>query len=534
MKGGDKLKKLLALAALIILILTTTTAFAQDREHVIAEYIFNIQINQDGSAYIEERITNRFTGSFNGVFLNIDQRRFGSVEDYSVYEYIPATGQLIPFEMVRRASNGDDGVFTSRRDEGIRRFQVFSPSTDEYRTFVFRYNLTQATTRFTDYGQFHRTLIGQWDVPIESYQVNITFQSSSSRGNISAQALIDGNPTWDFITGDHISFESYTNILRPGQTLGISTTFPREWIPYARSTNRSVHDAPFPWGRVLLGTAGAIFLLVIAIIVIKAWPHKVDFQDRYYEKLPADNGPALMAYLWRERQLKIKDVLATLLNLARKGIVTITTAENDTAFTIKNNHNQPLQPHEQYVLTWLFEDLASSDTITLADINEAGKTEESALLFHENFNHWATIVATDAEPHNYYESYWRRTPHGELEYQKWRAFKRYLKTFTEVQRVHINTHDFWQNYLPYALSLGSAKKLMAKLPSIPMPASLDPWDTTNIMWFTILSPQLLGACNSAFTNTFSLGYGYASANDSSSGGGASFSSGGGGSSGGAF
>jgi len=521
-----------------LLILSATLAYAEPppREHGIAEYIFNIHINQDGSAYIEERITNRFTGQFNGVFLDVSTRGFGRLENFYVLEYLPQTGEYIYFDQVRRASTGDDGVFTTSSEEGARSFTVFSPSQDEYRTFVFRYTLTRAATRYTDAGQFYRNLIGRnWEVPIEAYQVNITFENAT-RGNPEIAVSISGDSIWTFTSASSdISFESNGNILNPGQTLGVNTIFPREWIPNARTINRSVDDSPFPWGRVILISIGAIILLTVAVIAKKAWPHKVDFDESYYDKLPSDHGPAVMAYLWRERQIKIKDVLATLLDMARNGHLTIKNDHhNSYSFVVNSSTKHPIRPHEEFLIIWLFEGLGTGTELTINDIEQAGKAKETALIFHENFTRWVEIVTTEAESHDYYESYWRRTPHGELEYKKWRAFKRYLKNLTNIAQSGMVAHSFWESFLPYALSLGSAKKLMKKLPNIPKPGGMDGFESTSLLWFAVISPQLLSACTDTFSTTFAHAYGYTSAQEDSGGSGVSFSSGGGGSSGGAF
>jgi len=540
------MKKLISLVTLLALILISISISAAPppRQHGISEYSFNIHINHDGSAHIEERITNRFTGQFNGVFLEVHRRGFGDLTDLTVLEYLPATDEYIYFTQERRAREGDHGVFTVNREDGTHSIRVYSPSQDEYRTFVYRYTLTRAATRFNDAGQFDRTLIGRdWEVPIEAYQVTITFEGADieppySYGNIVYSLYIAGQlrSTTTMGTND-IRFNSYMDVLLPGQSLGVDARFPAEWLPDARVTNRSVDDTPFRWGLFVLWCLIGIVVLTIVVIYFLAKPHKVDFNERYYDKLPADKGPALMAYLVRDRQLKIKDVLATLLNLAKAGVVSIESdaqEPDDYRFTRKQGFVHRLQPHEEFLFGWLFEGIGTGESVSLKDITMVGKNEDTALHFHENFGDWAEIVKTEADELEYYESYWRRTPHGELEFQKWRAFKRYLKNLSDVGQRGLDAHAFWDNFLPYALSLGSARKLMKKMPNIPKPMDMDNWDTGNMLWFSIIGPQMIGACNGVFSTTYSYGQSYASAKEDSGSGGFSASSGGGGSSGGAF
>jgi len=545
----------LSFLMLIILQLAPLPAFAasQSRTHGIAEYTITIHINSDGSAQVEERIVNRFTGQFNGVFLDVYRRGFGIITDYSILEYLPDTGEYVYFTPVRSARAGDSGVFASERDGPMQRFQVFQPSHDEYRTFVYRYSLTQAAAKFLDAGQFNRTLIGaDWDVPIEAYEVIITFEEAPApdgQGLLTSTVYIAGNALWTAGQGaNDIHFHSYGNILPPGQSLRVSAVFPAEWLPDAPVTNRSIDARPFPWLWVVLAGIGAIIVTPIAVIATKARPHKVDFSERYYDKLPADNGPALMAYLVRDRQLKIKDIPATLLNMAKDGILTIDRDINEPdnyRFTRKQSPNvsqdstRRLRPHEEFLIQWLFEGIGNGTSVGLAEIKLVGMNEDTALLFHEKFNDWAEIVKAEADSFHYYESYWRRTPHGELEYRQWRAFKRYLKDLTDIDQSYVGAHAFWDKYLPYALSLGGAKKLMKKMPHIPNPAGADAgisnWDSPNMLWFSIIGPQMLSACTGTFSTTYNHGLQYASSGDGSgSGYSVSSSIGGGGSSGGAF
>jgi len=539
------MKKIISLAILLALIAIPISASTPSRQHGIPNYTIYIHINRDGSADIEERITNRFAGQFNGVFMEFNSRGFGNLTNLTVSEYIPATGEYIYFTQARRAREGYDGVFTIDRDGGTHNVQVFSPSRDEYRTFVYRYTLTRAATRFTDAGQFDRTLIGRgWEVPIEAYQVIITFEGSAFEplfgyGNIVYSLYIGGELRNIATMGTNdIRFNSYTEGLRPGQSLGVDARFPYEWLPDARVTNRGVDDAPFRWGFFILMCLLAIVVITIIVIYFLSRPHKVDFDERYYDKLPSDNGPALMAYLVRDRQLKIKDVLATLLNLAKDKMLIIEKDDADPdnyCFTRNIGFDRSLYSHEEFLLEWLLEGIGDGNSICLRQIELVGKNEDTALCFHEKFNEWAEIVKAQADELEYYETIWRRSPYGELEYQKWRAFRRYLKNLTDISDSGVGAHAFWDKFLPYALSLGSAKKLIKKMPNIPKPSGLDEWDNSSLLWFSIIGPHMLNSCTGTFSMTYSYGQSYASAQDySGSGGGFSASSGGGGSSGGAF
>jgi len=533
--------KKIAFILLMVLsfIVMPTHVMSESREHGIADFYIHIHINKDGSADVEERITNRFIGEFNGVFRNINRRGTGGIDNFFAWEYIPDTGEYIPFVETRQASEGDNWVFTVRNNGNISSFQLFSPSRDEYRVFVYSYTMSQVATRFSDMGQFNHYVIGsEWLVPIENYEIRITFEGAPpAGGELSATVYLLGNPLWELISATNdIAFHSYGNQLRAGETLRIDARFQENWLSDARASRRGIDDRPFPWLLVALLGVASIILIPIAVVLRLARPHKVDFSEKYYDNLPDDKGPALMAYLVRDRQLKIKDVVATLFHLARDGILTISTDQTgDYVFTRSFGFVRTLRQHENFLMDWLFDGIGDGTNFDLQIIREIGENEDTALLFQEKFNDWSEIVKKEGEHLEYFDSYWRRSPHGELEYRKWRAFKRYLKNLTDINQADIDTHVFWDRFLPYALSLGSAKKLMKKLPNIPKPMGDDSLDGDSILWFAIISPQMISVCNGVFSHTHYRGQAAVSGQSYagfSGGGYSSGSSGGGG--GGAF
>jgi len=514
------MRKAISISVLLFLFLTISVqASPLPREHSIVEYTMAIHINGDGSARVEERIANRFVGQFNGVFLDVDYRGFGNLVDFSVYEYLPETDEYIYFTHEQRADVGDDGVFLTTGQGGSRNFQVFSPSVDEYRTFVYRYTLTQAASRFLDAGQFNRTLIrSELDLPIEAYQVIVTFDSAPPHsGELAASLYVSGEVHWNFTSATNdIRIHSYGDMLLPGQNLGVNAIFPAEWLPDADIINRGINDAPFPWGILAIVIIAAIVIIIIVVIVVLSKPHKVDFTERYYEQLPSDKGPALMAYLVRRNGLKISDVLAALLNMTKCGILTIENNDHETDnynFTYNAGQGREMVPHEEYLITWLFIGIGNGTSVSLQDIQQVGKDEEAAVLFHEQFNGWVEAVKAEADKLGYFESIWRRSPHGELEYRKWLAFKRYLDNLTTIGQSGIKAHEFWDEFLPYALSLGSANELVKILPKIPKPMESDEWDTHNILWFNIIGPQMLNICDYTFNGTYASGQNYAASQD---------------------
>ncbi|HBN94804.1 MAG TPA: hypothetical protein DDZ66_00770, partial [Firmicutes bacterium] len=48
----------------------------------------------------------------------------------------------------------------------------------------------------------------------------------------------------------------------------------------------------------------------------------------------------------------------------------------------------------------------------------------------------------------------RRSVKGHEEYTRWRAFRRYLKESSRVDTARVASLGIWEEFLPYAISLG--------------------------------------------------------------------------------
>ena len=59
-----------------------------------------------------------------------------------------------------------------------------------------------------------------------------------------------------------------------------------------------------------------------------------------------------------------------------------------------------------------------------------------------------------------------RSPDTQLCYEKWRAFKKFIKDFSDTNSSEIGTIDLWEHYLAYTVSLGIAKKFINRLPFV--------------------------------------------------------------------
>ena len=244
------------------------------------------------------------------------------------------------------------------------------------------------------------------------------------------------------------------------------------------------------------------------------------YQDRYYKRLPADYPPAELAILYR-RATDGRDFTATLLDLARRGFLTIEEVmglqgkrkqeESSYKFTKKEvgaERLQALRPYEARVLKLLFEDMGAEE-VTLEDFQKYAK--KNAKSFASFWEEWGQEVKESAKKHSFFDDsakkvLWflipalslfvlavlafvlgmnitgafclatgfvmavvvavaasRRSAQGHQEYTKWRAFHRYLLESSRVDTVRVGSLGIWEEFLPYAITLGAADQMLKQL-----------------------------------------------------------------------
>lgn len=266
---------------------------------------------------------------------------------------------------------------------------------------------------------------------------------------------------------------------------------------------------------------GAALTAFSAFIVFSFWRRRsegpaVKFKEKYYKELPADYPPAELAVLYR-RHVSGADLTATILDLARRGWLAIEEIsgprnifkdKGSYKFMQKEKDQADLLAYEKQVLALLFEDIAEGE-VTLEQIREYAKRERKR--FAEFWSDWRREITKEAEKHHFYnkevqkKSRWfylpavfglilgtmfsvaemfftgfgflaagviflvgaalgdRRSAKGRLEFAKWRAFRRYLQHFSRVGDARAVSAGIWEKYIPYAVTLGVAKRAFQEM-----------------------------------------------------------------------
>lgn len=358
------------------------------------------------------------------------------------------------------------------------------------------------------------------------------------------------------------------------------------------------------WALVFVIIIGTL-LLILFFYLRYGKEHKTSFHGDYYRELPSNHTPAEVGVLWTFGKVLPAAFTATIMDLARRGYLRLDEyipprqglfrRGKKVDYAIVNmGRQEPVAPHEHELLTLLFVDVGyNKPAVTFMEIEEYAKKNKAG--FASFWNKWKNNLSTrgteffDPETKKGKKiALWtgiamfagalllqflfsgtikvlftpvtlvmgaggvaiiiasrffrRRSRQGIEEFVRWRAFRRFLLHFSEMQRHEIPSLIIWEHYLVYAVTLGVAKQVLKQLELV-YPGLQDGTHKLGYGWYNY------GAVGAATTGTaFSGGFDSlvssiessvqqslqtaTSSSSSSSGGGGGFSGGGGGGKGG--
>lgn len=367
---------------------------------------------------------------------------------------------------------------------------------------------------------------------------------------------------------------------------------------------KSIRDRIWPVFVVIL--LGGLYSWIKFVLKYGRDP-KPEFQGDYYRELPGDYTPAVMTCLLTKGRIDSKDLMATIMDLVRKKKITINRIQREKGLVFKKMEERyeiskidgavldDLYPHESFLIHWFIDKLGDGRSLVLDDLKSILKKRSKALEFHEDYEEFRSLVREQGEAQGFFTkndlsgsskyvlialalliggpiltiglkaasgvfmfllgfvflfTMWvvytirKRTRYGVGQVAKWKAFKKFLLHFSNMDKAEIPSIVIWEHYLVYAISLGVAKEVIEQLPQVFSEAELmDPSLTYMRTYGSLNNLMLMNSMITSTTNSISSAISTAdiasSPDSSGSGTGGGFSGGssgggGGGGGGGAF
>ncbi|NSW90403.1 MAG: DUF2207 domain-containing protein [Firmicutes bacterium] len=435
-----------AFATIAVMPVFATVVMADsDREYYISKYNILVYISSDGSASVEEHITYNFSGKFNGVTLNIDLSGTNGIEKPQVF--INRKGTEVKAE---ENNSGARGTYTFNLSNNTAMFKVYEPSQDEEKTFVYRYKLLDAVTRYNDIAEFNRKMIGTgWEVPINNVYIKVTIPEGATKEEINIFG--HGPLTGESEIIDAKTAEFKVPAVSPGTFVETRVLFPNKLVPNSKNIvskdalsdilkyeEKLAEEANIERekareflkqqeerrkrlsliGNILFGILLPLWFAIIIYIYLKYdREFKHSFFGQYYRELPGEYTPAEMSVLMSMGSVHPRDIMATLMDLVRKRYLLLEKVDVDkkslfgtkkvSEYMISLNNEKPLtdlKSHESFLINWFINEIGNGHDVLLNDIKDYAKKNKTALDFKGSYDLWCEKAEMEAKKNNFFDN----------------------------------------------------------------------------------------------------------------------------------
>lgn len=507
----------------IVLLLLVVAMPVQARSHRFLSLDIEARVGADGVVRVTETHTVQFDGTFSGMFQWID-----TSGDIEIRDLVVSEGG-VDYTRLATDSPGEAGTYFVREEANQVYVDWSFSATDEIRKFQLSYTVHNAILRHNDVAEFYYKFVGdKWEQGREQVRIELTLPFGATKDELAAWGHGPLHGT--------VTIASPTQIIWEVEKLPAETfvegrvVFPNKLVPLAaRFTNKDGLEEIFQeeLGKEIKKertrklqrldpyiAAGALALAyLLGLYVWRAYGQRgPGFKERYYNSLPANYPPAELAILYR-RMVDSRDFTATLVDLARRGFLTIEEIQGEegnykfTKAKVSQEQAQGLLAFEAKLLSFLAK--VGDEEFTLTDFQQYAKTNKTA--FATFWKEWGKEVQESAKRHHFFaedakQAAWFLIPavgiiilgpiaasqrlfwtagvcmfagvalsilsgvaasslsdQGHEEYTKWKAFRRYLRDFSRVERARVGSLGVWEEFLPYAITLGVASQMLNQL-----------------------------------------------------------------------
>lgn len=390
-------------------------------------------ITDDGSIIINEYITFRFNGGFNGVYREIITNGTDGIDNLKVIEK-NAKGDIL-FKKTSKGANGQSGVYEINQSTDKVNIKIYSTVRNGEKTFNIVYKVKNVCKKYNDAGELYYSFLGKENKTyIENFNVNINPPYTFSKDKVKIFAHGPLNGVIKFINNNTINL-NVSNVSE-NNLIAARILFPKEYI---KNSNKIINDNGY--AKILeeenyyankvkeeklrkeesrkKGKYASIVVSLFGIYVIvasnKRYKRKNMFKIDPMDILPSECTPAVLSHFYK-LNIDSTALLATILDLNRKGYFQIEEIKEE-AFTdnstdkrknkgknykiIKVREDELLLQHEKYFMKWIIDKIGDKHSATTERIREYGKKDSAA--FMRGHNEWTNLVKEETKRRGYFD-----------------------------------------------------------------------------------------------------------------------------------
>jgi len=484
-------------------------------------------LQKDGSMVVSEAVTYDID-EINGVYFDIDAKGFGELEDLQVFEDDPNTSSFKEVDISNYEVSVSDELY---------RIKLYSKNQNNIRTFKFVYKLPEAITVYDDVAQFNRKMVGQeWQqgikyitakvivpVPTDYDNSNIlVFGHGPLTGEVDREENTVVYKLDDYYPGDFLEahilmepeiFSEYNKskivhkdmkqeLLDMEAKLADEANAERDKARRQPNKFRKLFENQ----GLMLGVLGSIWgVLMFYIYGIYRRRNRVkNSVGKYLRELPDDSSPALVGSFMTD-SISGNEILATIVDLVRRKILTLETSEEKSIITLVGN-TEKLSAQERVIVDIYINDFGDGKSL---DLKSFGFFQKVPMSVARKFEKWRAMVQSEMDRKNltyqglgclgviffaffpmiftfaglvigmitgnkmfllivvmgiilFVSGAKARYPRKELAEakDKWQAFKNFLSDYSQLDEAKITSVHLWEQYFVYAVALGVSEKVV--------------------------------------------------------------------------
>lgn len=400
----------------------------------ITNWNVKCDVIEDGSIIVNEYITFKFNGNFNGVYREIVTTDTDGIDDLKVIE--KNTNSDIVFKRVGKGEDGKIGIYEINQSNDKVSVKIYSPSKDGEKTFNIVYKIKNICKKYNDVGELYYNFLGKENKTyIDNFNVNINFPYAFQKDRVKIFAHGPLNGVIKFINNTTINL-NVSNVSE-NNLVAARIIFPKDYIKNSNNIinkdgytkimeeenyyiNRIKEDKVRKEESRKRGKYASIIVSLFGIYIIVA------SKKRYREKeileideidiLPSECTPAVLSQFYN-LSIDSTALLATILDLNRKGYFKIEeipieeTSEKTSWRKIKDkskNYNiikvrdeGSLLEHEKYFIKWIIDKIGDTNSVTTERIKEYGEKDGGAFI--EGYNEWTNLVKEETKKRGYFD-----------------------------------------------------------------------------------------------------------------------------------
>ncbi|WP_165171096.1 DUF2207 domain-containing protein [Adlercreutzia sp. ZJ242] len=442
---------LAACALLACLACLATPAPALAKSYSCPSVNLTAQAQTDGSLHVVEQRAFDFDGAFTAVwweFQGLPQNAEVTVNAVRM-AHVDAAGSVegewmaldsVPFKVGWREEGGP-GTDSWSFDRARNTLYAFFDREDTQMIFEIDYVVANGVQAYDDIAEVYWKYVGEGrEVDSENVSTTIVLPvppgvTVEPGGNVRAwghgpldgvvSVNEDGTVTYDVsrvVAGQYAearvvfpvswltNLDAEARLANQGTTR-LDTVLAEEKAWTDQANNQRVNDLRI---RIGLVVACALILAVGAILFLRfGREHTPDFTEKYWRDVPKHGmRPAVVGRLWRWNHESADDFTATLLDLARRGVLRIEAGAHPDSFgkevedyrvvCVDDQARKVTDPIERATLKLLFEDVAGGEpSLWLASLREHADRRPEAYV--ESMKGWQAVLSDEVAKQDFFE-----------------------------------------------------------------------------------------------------------------------------------